>query len=120
MNTTNYTPRNPEELISYISLKPGQTKSSTLNAIVGILGSSGITIDSLHSEHSRPLIVAICGILHEEMMKKYIDDILNNPLSISIDPIIREIFLGKFLIDSPSLKNSVRVATAEIVSLENK
>lgn len=108
MNAINYTPETALDLTRLIKMEPGQTELSTLNAIVAILGSSGITIDSLHSEHCKPLIVAIYGVLHEEKMKEYIDNNLNDPLSISIDPIIREIFLGKFLIDSPIVEKTVK------------
>lgn len=50
MNAINYTPETALDLARLIKLEPGQTELSTLNAIVAILGSSGITIDSLHSE----------------------------------------------------------------------
>lgn len=69
--------------------------------------------------NSRPLIVKICWILHEEKMKEYIDNNLNDPLSMNIDPIIREIFLGKFLIDSSSVEETVKWAREKIFSLEN-
>jgi hypothetical protein len=119
MNAFNYVPENALDLLGHINREDGQTESVTLNALVAILSSSGVTLDSLHSEHCRPLIVKIYWMLHEEKMKEYIDNNLNNPLSISIDPIIREIFLGKFLIDSPSVEKSVKIAITKIVSLEN-
>lgn len=113
-------PRSALALIEYITSGDNQTKWAIIIAMTAILKWEGITLESLHSEHSRPLITAIHRSLHQWRMEDYIQNILDNPLSIELDPIIREIFVGKFLLDSSVIEENIKWDTAKILSPEEK
>jgi hypothetical protein len=112
-------PRKPIAVIEFIRTTAGQTKSATLFRILAILEADSIVPKALDSEDHMNLMNSIHALLHEPGMEKYIQDIIDNKDSITIDPLIEEIFLGKYLTPI-SMDESIKYSHQTMIPYENK
>lgn len=87
------------DMVNRILRAEWATKAARLNALSAFLVAKGITREMLHSKDFQVFVSTIHNSLTEEDdMKKYIQHIIDNPWCILLDPLIIEIFNGRYLI----------------------
>lgn len=98
-NPSMYHLRSSYDLIDTLTASANESSLHVLLTITNILDGAWITEKSLHNENIRPFITAIHTLFMREMMQKCIEKTLSDTIPMILDPRIRAIYNGSYLIE---------------------
>ena len=98
-NPSMYHLRSSYDIIDTLSASANESSIHVLFTITNILDGAWITEKSLHNENIRPFITAIHALFMREKMQKCIEKTLSDPTLMILDPRIRAIYNGSYLIE---------------------